>query len=148
MDDKIHYETNVPPLRIYSVTWNVHAMNPGDINIMSLLSPLWKQASEEDRVPDVFYFGFQEIVEMTAQQILSTDLNRRLLWEQQLMTVLDSAFGEKYYRLLTSVNLVGILLVVVVKSDLLPFFRRVECFSRKVCSDRLLVYSYLIFMSF
>ena len=99
---------------------------------MSLLSPLWKQETEEFRIPDVMYFGFQEIVEMTAQQILSTDLNRRLLWEDHLLAILNSAFGKGIFRLLTSVSLVGILGLVIVKSDLLPLFRRVECFSRKV----------------
>ena len=131
MADAVAYESNVPPLKIYCVTWNVKAIHPLQVNFMGLLSPLWKRSISPEQLPDVFSFGFQEIVEMSAQQIFSTDLNRRFIWESQLMNCLNDAFGVGTYRVLSSLNLVGILLVVVVKADRLHFFRRVECFSRK-----------------
>jgi synaptojanin len=99
--------------------------------MMSLLRPLW-QLSDDLQLPDIIYFGFQEIVEMSAHQIISTDLNKRIIWEQEIINLLDSGFGPGTFRLLTSVSLVGILSIIAVRSDLLPFFRRVECFSRKV----------------
>ncbi|KAI1614313.1 inositol-1,4,5-trisphosphate 5-phosphatase [Exophiala viscosa] len=97
------------------------------------LSP-WLAA--RDRELDIFVVGFQEIVELSPQQIMSTDPNRRIMWEK---TVRDCLNGQSYdekghetpakeddYVLLRSGQLVGAALLVFVRSNILERIKNVE----------------------
>ena len=85
---------------------------------------------------DIVVVGFQEIVELSPQQIMSTDPNRRMLWEKAVRNCLngngpDSKFdglpskGDEYV-LLRSGQLVGAALMVFVRSSILGRIKNVE----------------------
>lgn len=85
---------------------------------------------------DVVTVGFQEIVELSPQQIMSTDPNRRMLWETAVRNCLNGNVpGEKHdeppiegdeYVLLRSGQLVGAALLIFVRSSLLGRIKNVE----------------------
>lgn len=102
------------------------------------LSP-WLQA--RDMGLDIFVVGFQEIVELSPQQIMSTDPNRRMLWEKTVKACLNgqtpdgddekgtastNSVREDDYVLLRSGQLVGAALLVFVKSSILGRIKNVE----------------------
>lgn len=85
---------------------------------------------------DVVAVGFQEIVELSPQQIMSTDPNRRMMWETAVRKSLNEAGAHEKqdrpqvdgdnYVLLRSGQLVGAALLVFVRSSLLGRIRNVE----------------------
>jgi len=82
--------------------------------------------------PDMFILGFQEIVPLTAQQIVQTDPEKRRIWENKIMDTLDRRPNKKCdYVLLRSEQLVGTALLVLVRSELTAIIRNVEGTSRK-----------------
>ena len=102
-----------------------------------------KNATREDLAPwlcsgfnaaqkaaDIVAIGFQEIVELSAQQIMSTDPARRQEWEIAVSNTLnvgaikDDSRGN--YVLLRSGQLVGTALMVFVRSGVLPYIKNVE----------------------
>ncbi len=103
------------------------------------LSP-WLAARE--RGLDVVVVGFQEIVELSPQQIMSTDPNRRMMWERTVRDCLNGhtpgdenekgiemvgrAKGADDYVLLRSGQLVGAALLVFVRSSILARIKNVE----------------------
>ncbi|KAJ9640254.1 Inositol-1,4,5-trisphosphate 5-phosphatase 1 [Knufia peltigerae] len=102
------------------------------------LSP-WLKAREMGL--DIFVVGFQEIVELSPQQIMSTDPNRRMMWEKTVRACLNGEppgeedekgsastrkIKEDDYVLLRSGQLVGAALLVFVKSSILPRIKNVE----------------------
>ncbi|KAJ6628885.1 DNase I-like protein [Mycena sp. CBHHK59/15] len=105
-------------------TWNLNGRPPSE----SLLPWLFPRDGE----PDMFVLGFQEIVPLTAQQIVQTDPEKRRVWENRILETLDRRPNKKSsYVLLRSEQLVGTALLVLVKSDLTPVMRNVEAASRK-----------------
>lgn len=52
-------------LSIFVGTWNVNAKAPG----LEKLSPWIDPRQEGEPAPDIFAFGFQEIVDLSAQQV-------------------------------------------------------------------------------
>lgn len=97
------------------------------------LSP-WLAA--RDRGLDIFVVGFQEIVELSPQQIMSTDPNRRIMWEKTVRDCLNGRVGnekvdeipakEDDYVLLRSGQLVGAALLVFVRATMLERIKNVE----------------------
>jgi len=73
--------------------------------------------------------GFQEIVELSPQQILDSDPKRKKLWEASVGRCLNShaqSVGGEKYVLLRSGQLVGAALCIFVKSSALPKIKHVE----------------------
>ncbi|KAK4936960.1 Inositol-1,4,5-trisphosphate 5-phosphatase 1 [Elasticomyces elasticus] len=96
------------------------------------LSP-WLSA--RDRQLDIFVVGFQEIVELSPQQIMSTDPNRRIMWENTVRDCLNGRNDDEKrpepgkeddYVLLRSGQLVGAALLVFVRSTILERIKNVE----------------------
>lgn len=104
--------------------------------------------------PDIIVIGFQEIVPLTAQQIVQTDPEkkcvpgthplmhllsihshrdlRRRVWENKLMDALARRPKKTAdYILLRSQQLVGTALIVLVRSEHLGTLRSVEAATRK-----------------
>ncbi|KAL0139771.1 DNase I-like protein [Mucor lusitanicus] len=85
-----------------------------------------------DDEPDIYVVGFQEIVELSPQQVMATDAEKRKVWEQQIETTLNSRSGAKSkYTMLRSNQLVGAALIVFVKSDIVDEIRNVETSIKK-----------------
>ena len=87
------------------------------------------------RHPEIVAVGFQEIVELSPQQIMSTDPIRRQAWEDAVRKTLnDNArqHSSEEYILLRSGQLVGAALMIFVRSSALKDIKNVEGSVRKV----------------
>lgn len=118
-------------IRLGMATYNLNGKTSG---VNEDLSP-WLNVRGKDL--DIVVVGFQEIVELSPQQIMSTDPNRRMLWENAVRRTLNGGGGEdeKFeevpdngdtYVLLRSGQLVGAALLVFVRSSILPRIKNVE----------------------
>ncbi|KAL9103011.1 MAG: hypothetical protein Q9163_001901 [Psora crenata] len=108
-------------------TFNVNGKGDGvQHDLRPWLCPEMNQARP---LPDIVAVGFQEIVELSPQQIMSTDPVRRGAWEQAVMKTLNEnarrASSEEYV-LLRSGQLVGTALMVIVKQGALKRLKNVE----------------------
>ncbi|KAL4955062.1 SacI homology domain-containing protein [Aspergillus filifer] len=94
------------------------------------LSPwLFPEANEQHADPAIFAVGFQEIVALSPQQIMSTDPSTRKSWESAVMECLNlraATQGTPHYVLLRSGQLVGAALMIYVRTDVLKEIKNVE----------------------
>ncbi|KAG1470960.1 hypothetical protein G6F56_002389 [Rhizopus delemar] len=79
--------------------------------------------------PDIYVIGFQEIVELSPQQVMATDAETRKVWEEQIQRTLNSRKSK--YTLLRSNQLVGAALVIFAKSNIVDEIRNVETAIKK-----------------
>ena len=89
----------------------------------------WLCPTVSQKNPDIVAVGFQEIVELSPQQIMSTDPVRRQVWEESVQRTLNEnarKSSHDKYILLRSGQLVGAALMVFVKSSMLGKIRNVE----------------------
>lgn len=87
--------------------------------------------------------GFQEIVELSPQQIMSTDPVRRQEWEMAVARTLNENARRRKsedYVLLRSGQLVGAALMIFVKSSVLKSIKNVEGTVKKVGLSRSNIY--------
>lgn len=78
--------------------------------------------------------AFQEIVELSPQQIMNTDPSRRVIWETAVkQTINEHGIGKEgdQYILLRTGQLVGAALLIFVKVSMLSRIRNVEAAIRK-----------------
>lgn len=79
--------------------------------------------------PEIMIVGFQEIVELSAQQIMNSDPTRKQGWERAIKRTLNNKakeIGGERYVLLRSGQLVGAALCIFVKASSLPKIKNVE----------------------
>ncbi|CAO3592079.1 unnamed protein product [Absidia cylindrospora] len=83
--------------------------------------------------PEIYVIGFQEIVELSPQQVMATDADKRSVWEQQIERTLNSSQtgGRSKYVLLRSNQLVGAALIIFVKASVVENIRNVETSIKK-----------------
>ncbi|KAF2405568.1 hypothetical protein EJ06DRAFT_486446 [Trichodelitschia bisporula] len=114
-------------IRVFVGTFNLNGKTTG---INSDLRPwLCPDVAFSQQNPEVVAIGFQEIVELSPQQIMSEDPARRQAWEQAVKRTLNDHAAEKgdeEYVLLRGVQLVGASLSVFVKASVLPYIKNVE----------------------
>lgn len=113
-------------IHIYAGTFNLNGRTEG---IQSDLSPWLCPPLPGNRTPDIAAVGFQEIVELTPQQIMSTDPARRQAWEKAVTRILNENArrkGEEDYVILRGGQLVGASLSLFVKKSVLPQIKNVE----------------------
>ncbi|EMD40920.1 hypothetical protein CERSUDRAFT_111503 [Gelatoporia subvermispora B] len=108
-------------------TWNLNGRPPSSESLIAWLFP---RTNTQD--PDMFVIGFQEIVPLTAQQIVQADPEKRRMWEIRILDTLNKR-SEKAsdYVLLRSQQLVGTALLVFVKTELTAVIRNVEATTHK-----------------
>ncbi|KTW32136.1 uncharacterized protein T551_00818 [Pneumocystis jirovecii RU7] len=85
---------------------------------------LWLFPNGRKYKSDLVVIGFQEIIELTPQQMISVDSYNRKVWESDLYEVLNRDKNE--YILLRSGQLVGSVLMIFVKEASVPFIKNVE----------------------
>ena len=120
--------SSMEEVTLFVGTWNLNAKAPGE-PLDAWLFPDGKADA------DIYALGFQEIVELTPQQMLMTDPAKKKVWEAALL----DAFARKQqgsekgsgYFVLRSEQLVGTALIIIVKESLLPHIRGVEAASKK-----------------
>ncbi|KAJ7490357.1 SacI homology domain-containing protein [Mycena galericulata] len=124
LENRMHEYSSTKQSTVFVGTWNLNGRPPSE--------PLLPWLFPRDSTPDMFVLGFQEIVPLTAQQIVQTDPEKRRIWEGRILDTLDRRPNKKStYVLLRSEQLVGTALLVLVKSELTPAMRNVEAASRK-----------------
>jgi hypothetical protein len=114
-------------IRLWVGSFNVNGRDEGP---GADLTPwLFPEADESDEDPTIFAVGFQEIVDLSPQQIMSTDPSTRKVWEKAVQQCLNSRArmkGTSKYVLLRSGQLVGAALIIFVKLDSLKDIKNVE----------------------
>ncbi|SPN96917.1 related to phosphatidylinositol phosphate phosphatase [Cephalotrichum gorgonifer] len=113
-------------ISIYVGTFNLNGRTNGVQEDLS--SWLWPESSGST-LPDIVVIGFQEIVELSPQQIMNSDPTRKQLWEQAVKQALNARArkaGQDKYVLLRSGQLVGAALCIFVKSSVLGNIKNVE----------------------
>ena len=120
-------------LQIWVGTLNLNGRREG---LSEDLSPwLFPSAQVEDMQPDIYVIAFQEIVELSPQQIMYTDSASREAWEEAVKRTLNNRMrnqNDSEYVLLRSGQLVGTSLSIFVKSDQLRYIKNVEGSFKKV----------------
>lgn len=82
-----------------------------------------------DTQPEIVVVGFQEIVELSPQQIMNSDPTRKQLWEQAVRATLNTRaqeIGGEKYVVLRSGQLVGAALCIFVRQSVLSNIKNVE----------------------
>lgn len=118
--------TSFSSISLWVGTFNLNGRTEGIDDDLSpwLFPPALGKAS-----PDMYVVGFQEIVELSPQQIMNSDPTRRQLWEQAVKNNLNrrqASIGGEKYVLLRSGQLVGAALCIFVKTSALSNIKNVE----------------------
>lgn len=108
------------------------------------LSPwLCPDVDPSQQCPEIVAVGFQEIVELSPQQIMTTDPARRQAWETAVKNCLNenaAKHGKDEYVLLRGGQLVGASLSVFVRAGSLKLIKNVEGSLKKVCQQNSFMY--------
>ncbi|OQE34520.1 hypothetical protein PENCOP_c017G07090 [Penicillium coprophilum] len=114
-------------VRFWVGTFNVNGRNEGPGT--DLTPWLFPESDESDEDPAIFVVGFQEIVALSPQQIMSTDPSTRKVWERAVYDCLNAHSkmkGTGKYVHLRSGQLVGAAVLLYVKEDSLKYIKNVE----------------------
>ncbi|XP_076782810.1 synaptojanin-2 isoform X5 [Arvicanthis niloticus] len=125
--------TNFKRIQIAVGTWNVNGGKQFRSNLLGtaeltdwlLDTPQLSGAmdSQDDGSPaDVFAVGFEEMVELSAGNIVNASTTNRKMWGEQLQKAISRSHR---YILLTSAQLVGVCLYIFVRPYHVPFIRDV-----------------------
>lgn len=125
------------PIHIYVGTFNLNGRTNGcDDDLSGWLCPPFVEGGELQ--PELVVVGFQEIVELSPQQIMSTDPARRQIWQKAVLTCLNKKteeIGGDEYILLRGGQLVGAALLIFVKSSAIGEVKNVEGGLKKVSTS-------------
>ncbi|KAF2176670.1 hypothetical protein K469DRAFT_645357 [Zopfia rhizophila CBS 207.26] len=119
--------TETEVIHILVGTFNLNGKTHG-IN-EDLSAWLCPDVDASQQCPEIVAVGFQEIVELSPQQIMSTDPARRQQWEAAVKRCLNenaAKHGKEEYVLLRGGQLVGASLSVFVRADSLKSIKNVE----------------------
>ncbi|KAL7660162.1 Inositol-1,4,5-trisphosphate 5-phosphatase 1 [Aspergillus niger] len=115
------------PVTVWTGTFNVNGRHEGpDGDLKAWLFPECDSQAED---PLIYAVGFQEIVTLSPQQIMSTDPTTRKAWEIAVHTCLNKradSKGTPKYVLLRSGQLVGSALMIYAREDALSDIKNVE----------------------
>ncbi|XP_061062802.1 synaptojanin-2 isoform X2 [Eubalaena glacialis] len=125
--------TNFKPVRVAVGTWNVNGGKQFRSNLLGtaelagwlLDAPVFSgvSGSQDDSSPaDIFAVGFEEMVELSAGNIVNASTTNRKMWGEQLQKAISRSHR---YILLTSAQLVGVCLYIFVRPYHVPFIRDV-----------------------
>lgn len=125
--------TSTKHIRLWVGTFNVNGRDEGPGT--DLTPWLFPQIDQPNEDPAIFAVAFQEIVDLSPQQIMSTDPGTRKVWERAVQDCLNKhtkAKGTGKYVLLRTGQLVGAALMIYVKSEALKDIKNVEGAVKKV----------------
>jgi len=104
-------------ITIFSGTWNVNGQPPTE-DLYQWLYP------DDDKIPDIYMIGIEEIVELTPQQVMSTDPEKRKIWEKEILRNLRKL--DPGYIHLKSKQLVGAFISIYIRDKDVEKVRNVE----------------------
>lgn len=115
------------PVHIYVGTFNLNGrINGSEDDLSGWLCPPFEGAELQ---PELVVVGFQEIVELSPQQIMATSPEKRKIWERAVKKTLNrrsKEIGGEEYILLRVGQLVGAALLIFVKSSAIGDIKNVE----------------------
>ncbi|XP_030868190.2 synaptojanin-2 isoform X2 [Gorilla gorilla gorilla] len=125
--------TNFKRIRIAMGTWNVNGGKQFRSNVLRtaeltdwlLDSPQLSGATDsqdDSSSADIFAVGFEEMVELSAGNIVNASTTNKKMWGEQLQKAISRSHR---YILLTSAQLVGVCLYIFVRPYHVPFIRDV-----------------------
>uniref|UniRef100_A0A8D0XIX7 Synaptojanin-2 n=1 Tax=Sus scrofa TaxID=9823 RepID=A0A8D0XIX7_PIG len=125
--------TNFRPVRVAVGTWNVNGGKQFRSNLLGtaeladwlLDAPALSGVTgpQDDSSPaDIFAVGFEEMVELSAGNIVNASTTNRKVWGERLQKAISRSHR---YILLTSAQLVGVCLYIFVRPYHVPFIRDV-----------------------
>ncbi|BGP30041.1 Inositol-1,4,5-trisphosphate 5-phosphatase 1 [Rhodotorula toruloides] len=118
--------TTSEPTTIWVGTYNLNGKSPGEESLMDWMFPV------DGPEPSLLVLGFQEIVPLSPQQIMSTDPEKKRRWEQHILQTLASRPNKKSdYVILRSGQLVGTALIVLCRTEIAGEMRNVEAAIKK-----------------
>jgi phosphatidylinositol-bisphosphatase len=123
MKDREKEFTETQMIRVNVCTWNVNGKKPSpDLDLAE-----WLQLPNETEMPEVFALGFQEMVDLTAVNVASDNKTAKStgLWIEKFDAALARMSGVKY-RNVERKYLVGLMMVVYVKEDVMPHVKGVQ----------------------
>ncbi|CAL1701192.1 unnamed protein product [Somion occarium] len=127
LNKRLHEYSTTKHCTIFVGTWNLNGRPPSSEFLLPWLFP---RSSVQD--PDIIALGFQEIVPLSAQQIVQTDAEKKRMWETKILNTLAQRPNKSAeYILLRSHQLVGTALLVFVRKELTAVIRNVEAASHK-----------------
>ncbi|KAG8952902.1 hypothetical protein FRC04_003353 [Tulasnella sp. 424] len=111
------------PLLLHSATFNVNGQAPSE-RLYPLLGFKSGKMDENEPLPDIFVFGFQEL-DLSAEALLYlSTTEKEEAWFDAIME--DMGDAAKDYIKLVSKQLVGMLIIVVVKKSLRPHIHHIH----------------------
>ena len=114
-------------IQIWVGSLNLNGRTDG---LSSDLTPwLFPTVASQQQNPHIIVVGFQEIVELSPQQIMSTEPSRRQAWEKKVKRTLNEVAksrGAEEYVQLRGGQLVGASLSIFVKRGMLSAIKNVE----------------------
>lgn len=113
---------------MHVASWNVNGKRPSSENLTPWLSFSEKYPA---LVPDLVVVGFQEIVELNAQQIMATDSSKRVVWEELTLKTINAYYRDADFVILRSSQLVGAALMVFVRNRFASNIRNVQSAIKK-----------------
>ncbi|KAK6615432.1 SacI domain and endonuclease exonuclease phosphatase [Botrytis cinerea] len=114
-------------INIWAGSFNLNGRTSGIEEDLALW--LCPELEKSQQHPEIVVVGFQEIVELSPQQIMNSDPTIKQAWERAVRKTLNKharAAGQDHYVLLRSGQLVGAALCVFVKASVLPNIKNVE----------------------
>ncbi|XP_069787736.1 synaptojanin-2-like isoform X2 [Narcine bancroftii] len=123
--------TNSNRARIRVGSWNVNGgkqFRSNVLNVVDLRGWLLERYEEptfqdnENNPPDIFAVGFQEMVELSAGNIVSASTTNKKMWSEQLQKAICRTHK---YIMLSSGQLVGVCLFIFVRLHHVPYIREV-----------------------
>ncbi|CRG89862.1 Polyphosphatidylinositol phosphatase INP52 [Talaromyces islandicus] len=127
LERRVDEYTSSKNIRIWVGSFNVNGRSDGAMADLS--SWLFALREKDGDSPSVVVVAFQEIVELSPQQIMSTDPEPRMIWENAVKDCLNAhahQYNTKNYVLLRSGQLVGTALLVYVREDAIHDIKNVE----------------------
>ncbi|KAL8820753.1 MAG: hypothetical protein Q9191_007453 [Dirinaria sp. TL-2023a] len=124
---KVEEYTTTEEIQIWVGTFNLNGRGHGVKEDLSAW--LCPQINRMQKDPDIVAVGFQEIVELSPQQIMSTDPIRRQAWEDAVGKTLNEnakRHASEEYIMLRSGQLVGAALIIFVRTSTLASIKNVE----------------------
>ncbi|CAM9474706.1 unnamed protein product [Ectocarpus fasciculatus] len=127
---------DVLDLRVFCGTWNVAGRKLDSAEDMGLWLDVDKLDEEGDAgvPPDIFVIGFQEVVELSAQNVVMDSFldtqsrTNSLQWFTHVYTYL-AQYGQRYgvrYAMVTEQRLLGTYMLIMAKEDLCPKIAHVQ----------------------
>ena len=118
-DNKKNEDNTSKKIKVLCVTWNIAGIScRGDYNITELFTQ--NIFYHKNAPPDIIVVGIQEIIKLSITSVLSIVSNQEnvRVWTDNILYTIKKVFPNTNYYELKCMDLVGIYIIVLIKSSL------------------------------